>query len=46
MSHLFHEYLGYDLYMCGGEYGVDSEEFNDKIWRYSFISKKWFIETR
>ncbi|XP_071652517.1 uncharacterized protein [Temnothorax longispinosus] len=35
----------YDLYLCGGEYGIDSGMFNKKIWRYSLISKKWVHET-
>ncbi|XP_014469149.1 PREDICTED: uncharacterized protein LOC106741535 [Dinoponera quadriceps] len=36
----------YDLYMCGGEYGVGRGKFNEKIWHYSLISKKWIFETR
>ncbi|XP_024867177.1 uncharacterized protein LOC112451649, partial [Temnothorax curvispinosus] len=36
---------GYDLYLCGGEYGIDSGIFNKNIWRYSLISKKWILET-
>ncbi|XP_071569208.1 kelch-like protein 8 [Temnothorax nylanderi] len=35
----------YDLYLCGGEYGIDSGMFNKNIWRYSLTSKKWFFET-
>ncbi|KAL0102138.1 hypothetical protein PUN28_018575 [Cardiocondyla obscurior] len=35
----------YDLYLCGGEYGIGSGRFNKNIWRYSLISKKWFLET-
>ncbi|XP_071569222.1 uncharacterized protein [Temnothorax nylanderi] len=35
----------YDLYLCGGEYGIGSGIFNKNIWRYSLISKKWILET-
>ncbi|XP_071582534.1 uncharacterized protein [Temnothorax nylanderi] len=35
----------YDLYLCGGEYGIGSGIFNKNVWRYSLISKKWILET-
>ncbi|XP_024879520.1 uncharacterized protein LOC112459572, partial [Temnothorax curvispinosus] len=35
----------YDLYLCGGEYGIGSKKFNKNVWRYSLISKKWILET-
>ncbi|XP_024877245.1 uncharacterized protein LOC112458065, partial [Temnothorax curvispinosus] len=35
----------YDLYLCGGEYGIGSGTFNRNVWRYSLISKKWIHET-
>ncbi|XP_071642526.1 uncharacterized protein [Temnothorax longispinosus] len=35
----------YDLYLCGGEYGIGSGTFNKNVWRYSLISKKWILET-
>ncbi|XP_071642002.1 uncharacterized protein [Temnothorax longispinosus] len=35
----------YDLYLCGGEYGIGSGKMNKNIWRYSLISKRWFRET-
>ncbi|KYM93534.1 PREDICTED: uncharacterized protein LOC108782101 [Cyphomyrmex costatus] len=35
----------YDLYLCGGEFGIGSGRFNKNVWRYSLISKKWFLET-
>ncbi|XP_071642602.1 kelch-like protein 38 [Temnothorax longispinosus] len=35
----------YDLYLCGGEYGIGSGMFNKNVWRYSLISKKWILET-
>ncbi|XP_018307135.1 uncharacterized protein [Mycetomoellerius zeteki] len=34
-----------NLYLCGGEFGINSGKFNKNIWRYSLISKKWFLET-
>ncbi|XP_071642216.1 uncharacterized protein [Temnothorax longispinosus] len=34
----------YDLYLCGGEYGIGSGIFNENVWRYSLISKKWILE--
>jgi len=36
--------LGYNLYLSGGEYGIGSGRFNAKVWRYSLISKKWFLQ--
>ncbi|KYN30299.1 hypothetical protein ALC57_00221 [Trachymyrmex cornetzi] len=36
---------GYNLYLCGGEFGIGSGRFNKNVWRYSLISKKWFPET-
>ncbi|KAG5337683.1 KBTBC protein, partial [Acromyrmex charruanus] len=36
---------GYNLYLCGGEFGIGSGRFNKNVWRYSLISKKWFLET-
>ncbi|XP_011066854.1 PREDICTED: uncharacterized protein LOC105153611 [Acromyrmex echinatior] len=33
----------YNIYFCGGKF--DYEIFNKNIWRYSLISKKWFLET-
>ncbi|KYN34062.1 Kelch repeat and BTB domain-containing protein 12 [Trachymyrmex septentrionalis] len=35
----------YNLYLCGGEFGIGSGRFNKNVWRYSLISKKWFLET-
>ncbi|XP_011637877.1 uncharacterized protein LOC105427708 isoform X2 [Pogonomyrmex barbatus] len=35
---------GYDLYLCGGEFGIGTGKYNTKVWRYSLISKKWFLE--
>ncbi|XP_011880356.1 PREDICTED: uncharacterized protein LOC105568901 isoform X2 [Vollenhovia emeryi] len=35
----------YDLYLCGGEYGIGSGKFNRDVWRYSLITKKWYHET-
>ncbi|XP_071641849.1 uncharacterized protein [Temnothorax longispinosus] len=35
----------YQLYLCGGEYGIGSGIFNKNVWRYSMISKKWILET-
>ncbi|XP_071569157.1 uncharacterized protein [Temnothorax nylanderi] len=35
----------YNLYLCGGEYGIGSGKFNKNVWRYSLISKKWILET-
>ncbi|XP_071569172.1 uncharacterized protein [Temnothorax nylanderi] len=35
----------YDLYLCGGEYGIGSGKINKNIWRYSLISKRWLLET-
>lgn len=35
----------YDLYLCGGEFGIGSGKFNTYVWRYSLISKKWYLET-
>ncbi|XP_071641993.1 uncharacterized protein [Temnothorax longispinosus] len=35
----------YQLYLCGGEYGIGSGIFNKNVWRYSLISKKWILET-
>ncbi|XP_024883880.1 uncharacterized protein LOC112462378 [Temnothorax curvispinosus] len=36
--------MQYDLYLCGGEYGIGSGIFNENVWRYSLISKKWILE--
>ncbi|XP_025158494.1 uncharacterized protein LOC105186650 isoform X2 [Harpegnathos saltator] len=35
----------HNLYICGGEHGLGKGKFNQRIWRYSLISKKWFIDT-
>ncbi|XP_071569160.1 uncharacterized protein [Temnothorax nylanderi] len=35
----------YDLYLCGGEYGIGLRKFNKNVWRYSLISKRWILET-
>ncbi|XP_077269654.1 uncharacterized protein LOC143901328 isoform X2 [Temnothorax americanus] len=35
----------YNLYLCGGEYGIGSGKFNKNVWRYHLISKKWILET-
>ncbi|XP_071569210.1 uncharacterized protein [Temnothorax nylanderi] len=37
----------YDLYLCGGQYGICFTQgiFNKNIWRYSLKSKKWIHET-
>ncbi|XP_072756610.1 uncharacterized protein [Anoplolepis gracilipes] len=36
---------GHNLYLCGGEFLIGSGIFNKYMWRYSLISKKWFLET-
>ncbi|XP_050450341.1 uncharacterized protein LOC126850913 [Cataglyphis hispanica] len=36
---------GHNLYLSGGEFGIGSGRFNLNVWRYSLISKKWFLET-
>ncbi|KAG5319698.1 TAZ protein, partial [Pseudoatta argentina] len=33
----------YNIYLCGGTF--DNGIVNKNIWRYSLISKKWFLET-
>ncbi|KYN15702.1 hypothetical protein ALC57_11998 [Trachymyrmex cornetzi] len=38
----------YNFYLCGGEWynsNFDTNIFNKNVWRYSLISKKWFLET-
>lgn len=42
---ILHDLLGYNLYLSGGEFGIGSGRFNKKVWRYSLISKNWFLET-
>ncbi|KYN31567.1 hypothetical protein ALC56_14065 [Trachymyrmex septentrionalis] len=34
----------YNLYLCGGKFNF-TELYNKNVWRYSLISKKWFLET-
>jgi len=46
LIHLFYMiFLEYNLYLCGGEFGIGSGKFNRYVWRYSLISKKWYRET-
>ncbi|KAL6259183.1 hypothetical protein P5V15_009103 [Pogonomyrmex californicus] len=35
---------GYNLYLLGGQYTCDGS-YNKYIWRYSLISKRWFLQT-
>ncbi|KAL6258994.1 hypothetical protein P5V15_008916 [Pogonomyrmex californicus] len=35
---------GYDLYLLGGQY-IHNRRYNKNIWRYSLISKKWYLQT-
>ncbi|XP_018364643.1 PREDICTED: uncharacterized protein LOC108762232 [Trachymyrmex cornetzi] len=35
----------YNVYLCGGEFGFHTGIFNKDVWRYSLISKNWFLET-
>lgn len=43
---ILHNLLGYHLYLSGGEFGIGSGKFNTKMWRYSLISKRWFLQTK
>ncbi|XP_025075656.1 uncharacterized protein LOC105433330 [Pogonomyrmex barbatus] len=35
---------GYNLYLLGGQY-IHNGHYNKNIWRYSLISKKWYLQT-
>ncbi|KAL2714309.1 uncharacterized protein V1478_016866 [Vespula squamosa] len=37
---------GFNIYLVGGEYGLGTGQFNQIIWRYCLISKKWYYFTR
>ncbi|EFN72778.1 hypothetical protein EAG_05011 [Camponotus floridanus] len=36
---------GHHLYLSGGEFGIGTGRFNTHVWRYSLITKRWFLET-
>ncbi|KAF7393986.1 hypothetical protein HZH68_010805 [Vespula germanica] len=33
---------GFNIYLVGGEYGLGTGQFNQIIWRYCLITKKWY----
>ncbi|XP_043252862.1 uncharacterized protein LOC122397643 [Colletes gigas] len=37
---------GFNIYTVGGEMGLGTGKFNDIIWRYSLISKKWYYQAK
>ncbi|XP_035739088.1 uncharacterized protein LOC118449050 isoform X1 [Vespa mandarinia] len=37
---------GFNIYLVGGEYGLGTGQFNQIIWRYCLISKKWYYFAR
>ncbi|KOC59323.1 hypothetical protein WH47_11509 [Habropoda laboriosa] len=37
---------GYSVYVIGGEMGLGSGIFNDIIWRYCLLSKKWYFQDK
>lgn len=36
--------LGFSIYTIGGEKGLGTGKFNDIIWRYCLLSKKWYYQ--
>lgn len=41
---ILHDLSGLNVYIVGGEFGIGTERFQRKVWRYSLISKQWFCE--
>nr|XP_012136463.1 PREDICTED: uncharacterized protein LOC100881378 isoform X1 [Megachile rotundata] len=37
---------GFNIYTIGGEMGLGTGKFNDIIWRYCLLSKKWYYQAR
>ncbi|KAI4498911.1 hypothetical protein M0802_006086 [Mischocyttarus mexicanus] len=37
---------GFSIYLVGGEFGLGTGQFNETIWRYCLISKKWYFFAR
>ncbi|XP_054000313.1 uncharacterized protein LOC128887879 isoform X1 [Hylaeus anthracinus] len=37
---------GFNIYTVGGEMGLGTGHFNNIIWRYSLLSKKWYYEAK
>ncbi|XP_043493130.1 uncharacterized protein LOC122518326 isoform X2 [Polistes fuscatus] len=37
---------GFSIYLAGGEFGLGTGQFNEAIWRYCLIAKKWYYFAR
>ncbi|CAL7937239.1 unnamed protein product [Xylocopa violacea] len=37
---------GFSVYMVGGEMGLGTGQFNDIIWRYCLLSKRWYYQAK
>ncbi|XP_014607627.1 PREDICTED: uncharacterized protein LOC106788675 isoform X2 [Polistes canadensis] len=37
---------GFSIYLAGGEFGLGTGQFNETIWRYCLIAKKWYYFAR
>ncbi|XP_076759991.1 uncharacterized protein LOC143428761 isoform X1 [Xylocopa sonorina] len=37
---------GFSVYIVGGEMGLGTGQFNDIIWRYCLLSKRWYYQAK
>ncbi|CAK9819909.1 hypothetical protein ANTPLA_LOCUS10422 [Anthophora plagiata] len=37
---------GFNVYTIGGEWGLGTGHFNDIIWRYCLLSRKWYYQAK